>query len=100
MLIDTDATTSMISTELYNKITVVEMVAVNSMIGSSEFDMNVKGVSYPATVIVAAINVLGIIGLDFVSEYNSEIKLKPCSIVVDGRWTIYQLATERKHLLL
>ena len=74
------------------------MVAVNSMKGSGEFDMNVEGVSYPATVIIAEINVPGIIGLDFVSAYNCEIKMKPCSIVVDGRWTIYQLAKKKGNI--
>ena len=67
MLIDTGATTSMISTELYSKISVQDkpslehMVAVNStplkVKGSGEFDMNVEGVSFPATFIVAEINI-------------------------------------------
>ena len=53
---------------------------------SGKFDMNVEGVSYPATFIVAEINIPGIIGLDIVSDCNCEIKMKPCSIVVDGRF--------------
>ena len=70
-------------------------MAVNSMPlelkGSGEFDTNAEGVNYPETCIVAEINVSGIIGLDFVSEYNCEIKMTPCLIVVYGRFVSCEL---------
>ena len=40
---------------------------------------------FAAAFIICAINVPRFIGLDFISEYNCETKMKQCSMVVYGR---------------
>ena len=89
MLIDSDATTSLLSTNMYCSIPADmrpslkpvrdEIIATNGMtleiLGSGEFDIDVAGFCYPSTIIVAKLNTTGILGLDFLSAHDCDINM-------------------------
>ena len=99
MLVDSGATASLISVEVYEmmnkgnrpclKPVKGEMVAVKGMnlktLGYCNFDVIIGGSSYVMMAIVAELNTTGIIGLDFMSEYGCSIDLKQKCLVIDGK---------------
>lgn len=66
-----------------------ERVAVNGMnlktFRYSNFDIIIGGYSYSIMAIVAELNTAGIVGLDFMTEYECSIDLKQKCLVMDGK---------------
>ena len=97
MLIDSGATASLISVEVFNQMVNQpilkpvkgEMVAVNGMNlkthGVCDFDVIIGGFCYSVRAIVAELNTSGILGLDFLSDYECAIDIKQKCIVLDGK---------------
>ena len=97
MLIDSGATASLISVEVFNQMANQpilkpvkgEMVAVNGMNlkthGFCDFDVIIGGFCYSVRAIVAELNTSGILGLDFLSDYECAIDIKQKCIVLDGK---------------
>lgn len=99
MLIDSGATASLLSTEVYQSIPAKnrpnlkpihgEMVAINGMsleiFGYGEFNLDIGGCCYPSTIIVAKLNTTGILGLDFLSAQECNVNMKDKSIDLDGK---------------
>ena len=99
MLIDSGATASLLSTDMYYSIPADrrptlkpvrgEMVAINGMtlevLGSGEFDIDVAQSCYPSTIIVAKLNTTSILGLDFLSAHDCDINMNHKAIVLDGK---------------
>ena len=97
MLIDSGATASLISVEVFNKMANQpilkpvkgEMVAVNGMNlkthGFCDFDVIIGRFCYSIRAIVAELNTSGLLGLDFLSEYECAIDLRQMCIVLDGK---------------
>ena len=99
MLIDSGATASLLSTDMYYskpadrrpslKPVRGEMVAINGMtleiLGSGDFDIDVAESCYPSTFFVAKLNTTGILGLDFLSAHDCDINMNHKAIVLDGK---------------
>ncbi|MCG7878901.1 MAG: retropepsin-like aspartic protease, partial [Candidatus Thiodiazotropha endolucinida] len=99
MLIDSGATASLISVDVYEKIELAErprlkpvkgeMVAINGMNlkihGYCHFDILIGGCCYSIMAIVAELNTSGILGLDFLTEFECSIELKQKCIIMDGK---------------
>ena len=97
MLIDSGATASLISVEVFNKMANQpilkpvkgQMVAVNGMNLKThrfcDFDVIIGGFCYSVRAIVAELNTSGILGLDFLSDYECAIDIKQKCIVLDGK---------------
>ena len=97
MLIDSGATASLISVDVFNKMANQpilkpvkgEMVAVNGMNlkthGFCDFGVTIGRFCYSIRAIVADLNTSGILGLDFLSEYECAIDLRQMCIVLDGK---------------
>ena len=97
MFIDSGATASLISVEVFNQMANQpslkpvkgEKVAVNCMNlkthGFCDFDVIIRGFCYSVRAIVAELNTSGNLGLDFLSEYECAIDLRQTCLVLDGK---------------